>query len=63
MPWRFDPTLGDIVFAVSVTQASESSDPANITFGDSGTSDLSLDTGDRTNDGSTLDQGLRILEG
>lgn len=34
-----------------------------IDFGDEITSDLSIDTGDRTNDTSIVDQGLRVIEG
>jgi hypothetical protein len=60
MPWRFDTQLGDLVFVV--VSGGEASDPANLTLGDSSTSDLSIDTGERTNDSSTLDQGLRIIE-
>jgi hypothetical protein len=59
MPWRFDTQLGDLVFVI---KPDDVSDPANITLGDSGTSDLAIDTGNRTNDSSILDQGQRVIE-
>lgn len=59
MPWKFDAQIGDLVFIV---KPDDVSDPANITLGDAGLSDLNIDTGDRTNDGSTLDQGQRVIE-
>jgi hypothetical protein len=60
MPWKFDATLGDLVFVV--VSSGEVSDPANLSLGENGTSDLEIDTGERVNDGSVLDQGLRIIE-
>ena len=34
-----------------------------IDYGDLGTGDLTIDTGDRTNEISQVDQGLRIING
>lgn len=59
MPWKFDAQIGDLVFVV---KPDDVSDPANVTLGESGLSDLSIDTGDRLNDGATLDQGQRVIE-
>jgi hypothetical protein len=59
MPWKFDAQIADLVFFV---KPDDVSDPANITLGDSGLSDLAIDTGDRINDSSTLDQGQRVIE-
>lgn len=59
MPWKFDAILGDLVFKIPSTEAT---DPANIDLGASGASDLGIDTGLRTNESSTVDQGLRIFE-
>jgi len=53
MSWKFDPKLLDIVFVVDVTELSSG-------VIDLGTGDLSIDTGLRENEGSTLDQGERI---
>jgi hypothetical protein len=60
MPWKFDASLGDLFFVLS--SGGDSSDPANISFGDINGSDLDIDLGYRVNDGSILDQGLRIIE-
>lgn len=60
MPWKFDPTEGDLVFVFTGGAGIE--EAANITYGDNGTSDLIIDTGDRTLDSSTIDQGDRIIE-
>lgn len=59
MPWKFDTQIGDLVFII---KPDDVSDPANITLGESGLSDLAIDTGDRVNDSSTLDQGERVIE-
>jgi hypothetical protein len=59
MPWKFDAQIGDLVFFI---KPDDVSDPANVTLGDAGLSDLAIDTGDRTNDGAILDQGLRVIE-
>jgi len=53
MAWKFDPKSLDIVFVVDVTEISSG-------FTELGTGDLSIDTGLRENDSSTLDQGERI---
>lgn len=53
MSWKFDPKSLDIVFVVDITEISSGSI-------DLGTGDLSIDTGLRENDDSTLDQGERI---
>jgi hypothetical protein len=59
MAWRFDSQALDIRWVV---------EPEEIqTEGvlDLGTvdSDISVDTGERTNDSSVLDQGVRIIDG
>lgn len=59
MAWRFDSQALDIRWVV---------EPEEIqTEGvlDLGTvdSDISMDTGERTNDSSVLDQGVRIIDG
>lgn len=59
MPWKFDAQIADLVFVI---KPDDVSDPANVTLGDSGLSDLAIDTGERTNDSSTLDQGQRVIE-
>lgn len=56
MPWRFDPIIGDLVFKITT---SDISDTAEIDLGDSVLSDLSIDAGDRMNDSSIVDQGVR----
>jgi hypothetical protein len=59
MSWKFDPISVDLVWAVTSTEIIES---GSIDFGSLG-SDLLVDTGDRSNDSSTLDQGLRVIDG
>jgi hypothetical protein len=59
MPWKFDAILGDLVFKIPPTDIS---DPANVDLGAAGASDLGIDTGERINDSSTVDQGLRVFE-
>lgn len=59
MPWRFDPIAIDLVFIQTMTEIVES---GQIDFG-SQDGDLSIDTGLRDNDTSTLDQGLRVIDG
>ena len=59
MPWKFDPASIDLVFVQTVTEIVES---GQIDFGLQG-GDLSIDTGLRDNDSSTLDQGLRVIDG
>ena len=60
MAWRFDPQIIDIVFVQNPDQIQVS---GAIDFGQEGTSDISIDTGDRTNDTSILDQGERVIDG
>lgn len=60
MPWRFDPIQEDIVWTVSAGSLIEN---ASIELGNAVESDLAIDTGNRTNDSSTVDQGLRVIDG
>lgn len=57
MAWKFDPFKIDIVWSSTVEDLVDS---ASIDLG-VGTGDLAIDAGDRTNEGSILDQGERIL--
>jgi hypothetical protein len=58
--WRFDYESGDLVFlAVSSSQITD----GLTNFGDEVSSDLAIDLGDRENDSSEIDMGLRIIEG
>ncbi len=59
MSWRFDPTKVEIVWTTTTSELIES---GSLDLGSLG-SDLSVDTGDRTNDSSILDQGLRVIDG
>lgn len=59
MAWKFNAHSIDIVWVVTSTELVES---GSLDLGSS-TSDLSVDTGDRTNDTSLLDQGLRVIDG
>lgn len=59
MAWKFNAYSIDIVWVVTSTELVES---GSLDLGSS-TSDLSVDTGDRTNDTSLLDQGLRVIDG
>ena len=60
MAWRFDFKEVDLVWIQPVEDIVDNS---NITMGDYGVSDLTVDTGDRTNDTSIVDQGDRIIDG
>lgn len=60
MPWRFDAQAVDLVFIIDTSVPIAS---GNVDFGNEITSDLSIDTGDRTNDTSIIDNGLRIIDG
>jgi hypothetical protein len=60
MPWKFDSQSVDIVFIVDTTIAIVS---GSVELGDSISSDLSIDTGDRENESSLVDGGLRIIDG
>lgn len=59
MSWKFDPVSVDLVWAVTGTELVESGilDLGGLD------GDLLVDTGDRSNDSSTLDQGLRVING
>lgn len=59
MAWKFDPANIDIVWVFTTSQLIES---GSLDLG-SMESDLSVDTGDRTNDTSIVDQGLRVVDG
>jgi hypothetical protein len=59
MPWRFDPFLVDLVWVPPVQTITELAD---INFGDQSGGDLTVDAGDRTNDISDIDQGLRVFD-
>ena len=56
--WKFDASEVDIVF-IQINTTSITS--GEISYGDGG--DLIVDTGERTNDTSIVDQGLRIIDG
>jgi hypothetical protein len=60
MPWKFDPQSVDLVFVNITTQMVES---GSLDFGSEIDSDLAVDTGDRENDTSIVDNGLRIIDG
>lgn len=60
MPWRFDAQAVDLVFVIDTSVPIVS---GNVDFGNEITSDLNIDTGDRTNDSSIIDNGLRIIDG
>lgn len=60
MAWKFDPFLVDLVW---FTPPSDYIDSANINLGSSADSDLLIDTGLRENEGSEIDQGLRVIDG
>jgi len=60
MPWKFDPQSIDLVFVNVTTQMVES---GSLDFGSEIDSDLAVDTGDRENDTSIVDNGLRIIDG
>lgn len=57
MTWKFDPIIEDLVWTKTADLVE---DGAIIDFGEN--SDLSIDTGDRTNEASEIDQGPRIFE-
>lgn len=59
MAWKFNPSNIEVVWVVTSTELVES---GSLDLGSS-TSDLSVDTGDRTNDTAVLDQGLRVIDG
>lgn len=57
--WKFDASTVDIVFVQINTQSVVSGE---MNF-DNASGDLLVDTGDRTNDTSIVDQGLRVIDG
>lgn len=58
--FKYDPILVDFVFVQTITQ--RINDGA-VNFGDEVQSDLAVDAGERNNDTSELDSGLRIIDG
>lgn len=60
MAWKFDFKEVDLVWIQPVAGIV---DNASIVMGDYLSSDLTVDTGDRTNDTSVVDQGDRIIDG
>ena len=54
--WKFNPITQELIFTQSVDQIVQAGE---IDFGTS-SSDLSIDTGLRENDGSIIDQGERV---
>jgi hypothetical protein len=60
MPWRFDPQSIDLVFVVDTNVPVVS---GSIEFGNEIGSDLAIDTGERENDTSIVDNGLRVIDG
>ena len=60
MAWKFDFKEVDLVW---IQPVADIVDNASIAMGDYGSSDLTVDTGDRTNDTSVVDQGDRIIDG
>jgi hypothetical protein len=58
--WRYDYTIGDIIFFEVSTQNIVDGE---VVFGDEINSDLEISLGDRDNDTSIVDQGLRVIEG
>lgn len=59
MVWKYAPLIEDIEWVVVPFYE----DGANINLGSSLNSDLVIDTGDRTVNGSEIDQGDRIIDG
>jgi hypothetical protein len=59
MSWKFDPFIVDIVWITPIQTLSEL---AEINFGTQNNGDLEIDMGDRSNDISNIDQGLRIID-
>jgi hypothetical protein len=58
MPWKFDPFAIDLVWIPPAETITELSD---VNFGEQEGGDLTVDTGERTNDISEIDQGLRVF--
>lgn len=59
MAWKFDPQVLDIRWVV---EPEEVITEGVLDLGE-GNADISVDTGERTNDSSMLDQGLRVIDG
>lgn len=59
MPWRFDPFIADIIWVPPIGTITELAD---ISFGDQTGGDMQIDMGDRSNDISDIDQGLRVID-
>lgn len=57
--WKFEPTAIDLIFVQINTQQVVSGETS---FGGAA-SDLLIDTGNRANDDSVVDQGLRVIDG
>ena len=60
MPWKFDAQNVELVFVQISTQQIVS---GSIEFGDEIDGDLIVDTGERTNALSIIDNGLRVIDG
>lgn len=58
--FKYDPILVDFVFVQTIT---ERINDGAINFGDEVESDFAIDAGERNNDNSELDSGLRIIDG
>lgn len=59
MTWKFDYLKLELIFTVT----GEDIVDGLTSFGDEVTSDLAVDMGNRENDNSEIDMGLRIIEG
>lgn len=59
MSWKFDPFIMDIIWVPSMPTLT---DLANINFGDQIDGDMDIDLGDRSNNISDIDQGLRVID-
>lgn len=57
MAWKFDATAVDIVWVVTPEQI----DINGVLDLGPATSDITVDTGNRTNDTAVLDQGTRVI--
>ena len=60
MAWKFDPQVLDIRWVV---EPEEVITEGVLDLGEVVNADISVDTGERTNDSSILDQGLRVIDG
>ena len=57
MAWKFDPQSEDIIWVETTDTVNTS---GSVDFGSYTTNDLTMDAGNRTNDGSIIDPGLRL---